>query len=235
MRKVLVIAILALAVSTAYADDTIYDIQNGTIPSGTHVNVEIVVVTAAPYEYTSSGAYCFVEEPGRGAYSGVEVYWGTDQAGIYGGLVRGDVVNVYGVAAEYYDMTEIDISAPGDTLTVCGTCTPLEPEVVPLDQMMGEEWEAVLVKTNCCVCIQAANSYGEWYIEDAYGVGKCDDKSLVLTYVAAYGDWRIISGIVWYAYGEFNLSPRDDADIFDPGGPTATEATTWGGIKALYR
>ena len=235
MKKVLVIAIIALAVSTAYADDTIYDIQNGTIPEGTRVNVEIVVVTSAPYEFTSSGAYCFVEEPSQGAFSGVQVYWGTAQAAIYGGLVRGDMVDIVGVVAEYYDMTEIDISAAGDTLTVCGTCDPLEPEVVPLDQMMGEEWESVLVKTNCCVCTNPDLGYGEWEIQDAFGFGKCDDKSQVLTYVPAYGDWRIISGIVWYAYGAFNLSPRDDADIFDPGGPTANESTTWGGIKMLYR
>ena len=235
MKSLVLFVVLMMAVSAAFADDTIYDIQNGTIPSGTSVAVEIVVVTAGPYEYTTSGAYCFVEEPSQGAYSGVQVYWGSAQAGIYGGLVRGDMVNVYGVVAEYYDMTEIDISAPGDTLTLCGTCDPLEPEVVPLDQMMGEAWESVLVKTNCCVCIEEPDSYGEWDIDDGFGIGKCDDKSLVLTYVAAYGDWRIISGIVWYAYGAFNLSPRDDADIFDPGGPTATEATTWGGIKALYQ
>jgi len=235
MKKLILLAVVIFAVSTAFADDTIYDIQNGTIPSGTYVNVEGVVVTAGPYEYTSTGAYCFVEEPGGGAYSGVEVYWGSALAGTYGGLVRGDVVNVSGTTGEYYDMTEIDMSAPGDTLIVVGTAPVPGPDLVNADEMMSEPWEAVLCVTNCCVCTVAPNDYGEWFVEDAFGTAKCDDKGLNLTYVAAYGDWRIITGVVWYSYGEFNISPRDDGDVFDPGGPTAVEPTTWGGIKGLYR
>lgn len=235
MKNLILFAVLVLVATTAFADDTIYDIQNGTIPSGTPVNVEGVVVTSGAYEFTTSGAYCFVEEPGAGAYSGVQVYWGSANAAVYGGVARGDLVNITGTAAEYYDLTEIDMSAAGDTLIVVGTAPVPGPDLVGLDVLMDEPWEGVFVTTNCCVCIEAANSYGEWYIEDAFGVAKCDDKGVNLTYVAAYGDWRIITGIVWYAYGEFNVSPRDDADVFDPGGPTATEATTWGGIKALYR
>lgn len=235
MKKLILLGIVALAVSPAFADDTIYDIQSGVIPSGTPVNVEDVIVTAGPYEYTSSGAYCFVEEPAGGAYSGIEVYWGSAQAGIYGGLMRGDRVNVIGIAAEYFDMTEIDISAPGDTLILVGSGRQPSPDLVPLDEMMGEPWEAVLVVTYCCVCIEEPDAYGEWLIQDAYGIGRCDDKALNLTYFAAVGDWRMITGTVWESYGAYKLCPRDDADVFDPGGPTATEPSTWGGIKALYR
>jgi hypothetical protein len=235
MKNLILFAVVALVATAAFADDTIYDIQNGTIPSGTAVNVEGVVVTSGAYEYTTSGAYGFVEEPMAGAYSGVQVYWGSANAGVYGGLARGDLVNITGVAAEYFDFTEIDISAPGDTLIVVGTAPVPGPDLVGMDVMMSEPWEGVHVVSNCCVCTVEPNSYGEWFVDDAFGTGKCDDKGLNLTYVAAYGDWRIITGIVWYAYGEFNLSPRDDGDVFDPGGPTATEATTWGGIKALYR
>jgi hypothetical protein len=235
MKKLILLAVVALAVSTAYADDTIYDIQNGTIPSGTYVNVEGVVVTAGPYEFTSSGAYCFVEEPNAGAYSGVQVYWGSANAATYGGLMRGDLVNIMGTAAEYYDLTEIDMSAAGDTLIVVGTAPVPGPDLVGFDVLMDEPWEGVFVTTNCCVCTNPDLGYGEWEVQDAFGFAKCDDKGLNLTYVPAYGDWRILSGIVWYAYGAFNLSPRDDGDVFDPGGPTGTEPATWGGIKALYR
>lgn len=238
MKKLILLAVLALAVSTAYADDTIYDIQmnaGGLYPPGTAVVVEGVVVTSGPTEFTTSGAYCFVEEPGAGAYSGVQVYWGSLQAADYAGVARGDLVNIDGIVDEYYDMTEIKVDAVGDTLVVVGSAPIPGPDLVNLDVLMAEPWECVFVTTNCCVCIEAPDSYGEWFIEDAFGSAKCDDKSTTLTYVAAYGDWRILTGIVWYAYGAFNLSPRDDADVFDPGGPTAVDATTWGGIKVLYR
>ena len=77
MRTLIPLLMLSLVATVAFGQPvvtTIYDIQNGTIPPGTHVQVNNVVVTAGPYEFTSTGAYCFVEEQAGGMYSGIEVY-----------------------------------------------------------------------------------------------------------------------------------------------------------------
>jgi hypothetical protein len=187
-----------------------------------------------PYELTSSGAYCMVEEPAGGMYSGVEVYWGSDQDSIYGGLQRGDVVTVIGVTGEYYNMTEIDVSGPGDTVIVTDTGAPLPgPDVLPIGGTFDEPWEGVLVRVNCTEVYELFN-YGEWGIHDAAGdSGRVDDKGQI-TYVPFIGDWKHIVGFLAYAYGNYVLWPRDDFDIIETE-PTATDPTSWGNIKRLYR
>ncbi len=233
MKALLTLAIVIALAGVAFADDTIYDVQNGTIPEGTRVTIEGVIITAAPNEF--SDAYCFVEEPDGGPYSGIEVYFGSSQVGDYAYLQRGDMVNVTGVVKEYYDMTEIDISAPGDTMVLVSTGNPVPgPDPVTTAGMMSEEWEGVLVQTGCAEVTDPNLGYGEWEIDDGSGPGRVDDKGNI-TYTPSLGDWRIYTGILAYTYGNYKLWPRDDNDIVDPGGPSATSATSWGQIKALYR
>jgi len=236
VRTLIPLLMLSLVATVAFGQPvvtTIYDIQNGTIPPGTHVQVNNVVVTAGPYEFTSTGAYCFVEEQAGGMYSGIEVYWGSDQADVYGGLQRGCLVRITGVTGEYYDMTEIDISAPGDTLVVVGEAAVPGPDLVTTAGMMAEEWEGVLVQTLCATVTNPDLGYGEWEIDDGSGPGRVDDKGQI-TYVPTLGDCNIYTGILAYSYGNYKLWPRDDNDIVGCG-PSANEPTQWGSIKALYR
>jgi hypothetical protein len=234
MKKLLLaLAVIALAIPavTLAVPATIYDIQDGTIPTGTRVEVYGVVVTAGSYELTSSGAYIMVEEPGGGMYSGVEVYWGSAQAADYAHLTRGTAVNVFGVVDEYYDMTEIDVSAPGDTVEVCGTCT------LPLDIItcadVDEPWEGVLVQIQCAETASLANTYGEWDIQDPTGVVTCDDANRI-GYAPTIGEWNNVTGCLAYSYGAYKLWVRDIDDIL-PVEPSATDPTSWGNIKSLYR
>ena len=235
MKLLLAVALVCLIAVPALGQVpcTIYDIQNGTIATGTRVQVSGVVVTAYSYDLTSSGAYTFVSEPMGGPYSGVEVYWGTAQAPIYGAaFMPGDAVNIIGVTGEYYDMTEIDISAPGDTMYICGSCaTPLD--IVNLDEMMTEPWEGCLVQTNCAATSNADLGYGEWEIHDVTGFGVCDDYGRI-GHTPVYGEWKIYTGIVSYSYGAFKLWIRTLADIMDTE-PSGVEQTSWSSIKALYQ
>jgi hypothetical protein len=218
----------------AYYWDSIYDIQNGTIPPGQPVQVGCAIVTVAPYEYTSTGAYCFVMAPDGGPYSGVEVYWGSAKASIYGGLQRGDGVYITGITGEYYDMTEIDMSGHDDTLIVGSSGNALPgPDVISIGDAFDEAWEGVLVRLNCTEVYDLFD-YGEWGIHDAAGdQGRVDDKGQI-TYSPFIGDWKDLVGILAYSYGNYVLWPRDDADIIETG-PTAVEPTSWGNIKRLYR
>ena len=190
------------------------EIQDGTILAGERVTVENVMVTAGPYEYTTTGAYCFVGELCLAPYSGIEVYWSSAQAPIYGDLERGDMVTITGIVQEYYDMTEIDISHPGDTLIVVSTGNPVpEPNVVPLAELMDEQWEGVLVSTNCSEVTNPDLGYGEYEITDSSGVGIVDDQGIEVTYIPTMGDQREFTGILAEAYGTYRLWPRDNDDI----------------------
>lgn len=233
MKLLIAVALACLIAVPAFGQipTTIYDIQNGTHPSGTWVSVNGVVVTAGSYELTSSGAYIMVEEPTGGQYSGVEVYWGTAQAGDYAHIVRGDAVNIIGVVGEYYDMTEIDVSALGDTVVVCGSCT------LPLDDItlgeIGEPWEGVLVRFPCAETATQADGYGEWNIQDLTGTGTCDDANRI-GYTPVIGEWNSVTGIIAYSFEAYKIWVRDIFDIV-PVQPSAVDETSWGSIKALYQ
>ncbi len=232
--KLLVAAGLACLIAVpafGQVPTTIYDIQNGTHPSGTWVEVSGVVVTAGWSELTASGAYIMVEEPGGGQYSGVEVYWGSAQSADYAHIARGDAVNIIGVVGEYYDMTEIDVSAAGDTVIVCGTCT-LPLDVITLGDF-SEPWEGVLVNIACAETATEANSYGEWEIADLTGTGICDDSNRI-GYTPVVGEWNSLTGCLAYAYGAYTLWVRDLNDIV-PVQPSGVDETSWGSIKALYQ
>jgi hypothetical protein len=232
-RLLLLTAVVALAIPVVAVavPATIYEIQDGTYPSGTAVEVYGVVVTAGSYELTSSGAYIMVEEPGGGQYSGVEVYWGSAQAADYAHIVRGDAVNIIGVTGEYYDMTEIDVSAIGDTVIVCGTCT-LPLDIITVDQI-DEPWEGVLVQILCAETATEKNSYGEWFIQDVTGSVVCDDANRI-GYTPVIGEWNNVTGCISYAYGAYTVWVRDINDIL-PVEPSAVDPTSWGNIKALYQ
>jgi hypothetical protein len=233
MKTLLLIAAIAIVVTPAFADDTIYEIQDGTIPAGTMVTVENVIVTSDAYDFTTAGAYCFVQEPAGGPWSGVQVYWGSGNAGTYDYVQVGDMVNLTGSVEEYYDMTEIDISVTGGSMTLVSTGNCCTIDQVTTAGMMDEQWEGCLIKTGCCE-VWELYDYGEWGVNDGTGIGRCDDKGQI-TYTPAVYDWRILCGILWYSYGDYKLTPRDDGDIVDPGGPTATDDTNWGSIKGLFR
>ena len=233
MKLLLAVALVCLIAVPALGQipTTIYDIQNGTHPAGTWVSVSGVVVTAGSYELTASGAYIMVEEPAGGQYSGVEVYWGSAQAADYAHITRGDAVNIIGVVDEYYDMTEIAVDAPGDTVVVSGTCT-LPLDVITIGEI-DEPWEGVLINIRCAMTATEANTYGEWTIRHLTDEVTCDDANRI-GYTPVLGEWNSVTGCISYSYGAYVIWVRDLLDIV-PVEPSGAEETSWGSIKALYQ
>jgi hypothetical protein len=228
----LAVALILFAVpASAQLVTTIYDIQNGTVPTGTYVRVENVIVTAGPDEFTTSGAYCFIEESMGGPYSGLELYWGSANAETYAYLERGDIVTVVGYTGEYFDLTEIDASFSDCEVIFVSSGPEMYPDYVTTAGMMDEQWEGVLV-TTCCSFVTALLPYGEWEIDDGQGPGICDDKGLNLTYTPVVGHEAHWVGILSYAYGDYRLWPRDNDDIDFCA--SATEAVSWASIKSLF-
>jgi hypothetical protein len=131
-------------------------------------------------------------------------------------------------------MTEIDVSALGDTVIVCGTCD------LPIDDItisdISEPWEGVLVRFACTETASEANQYGEWEIwdvTDMTGLGICDDANRI-GYTPVVGEWNSVTGCLAYSYGAYKIWVRDIFDIV-PVQPSAADETTWGSIKALYQ
>jgi hypothetical protein len=237
MKLLLAVMLVCLVAVPAFGQPTvctIYDIQDGTIAAGTWVEVRGVIATAGAG--TFSGSYAFVEESGGGMFSAVEVYWGSAQVLDYAWLTRGDEVNIIGIADEYYGITEINISALGDTMIKVGTATVPGPNLITTFDINNEAWECVLIETYCAqtwnVNPDAPLDFGEWTITDGSGEARVDDKAV--TYTRQFGDWHYYTGIVYYGYDDFHLWPRDALDMIATG-PSGTEPTTWGNVKALYR
>lgn len=188
-------------------DDTIYEIQDGTIATGTDVDVRGVVVTAV------AGSAIFVEEPAGGQYSAVYVYLGGAPA-----VEIGDEVDILGTTAEFDQLTEIDAS--GGSVTPTGvTGIALAPDVIGADEI-GEPWESVLVRIEAEPLVVVALD-GEEFVVDADGVEAtiddflysvpADDLAFPFFWVDA--GFTAIQGPLNYYGGAFKIAPRAAEDL----------------------
>ncbi|OYV03331.1 hypothetical protein CGW93_01340, partial [candidate division bacterium WOR-3 4484_18] len=72
------------------------------------------------------------------------------------------------------------------------------------------DWEAVLVKIDSAVVVETGTY--TWYIDD--GTGRCMvGNTEAYSYVPDSGDIVSVTGVTRFTGGNFNLYPRDDADI----------------------
>ncbi len=191
----------------AFDDDTIYEIQDGTIATGTDVDVRGVVVTAV------AGDAIFVQETVGGQYSGVYVYLGAAPA-----VEIGDEVDILGIAAEFGGLTEIDAS--GGSVTATGaTRIVLAPDVIGADEM-GEPWESVLVRIEAEPLVVVALA-GEEFVVDADGVEAAIDDFLYsvpgddLSFPFFWFDagFTAIQGPLNFYDGQFKIAPRAPEDL----------------------
>lgn len=191
----------------AVDDDTVYEIQDGTIATGTDVDVRGVVVTGV-----ASNAI-FVQESAGGEYSGVYVYLDAVPA-----VEVGDEVDILGVTAEFGGLTEIDAS--GGSVTATGTTgIDLAPDVITADEI-GEPWESVLVRIEAepLVVIGLA---GEEFVVDADGAEATiddflysvpdDDLSFPFFWIDA--GFTAIQGPLNFFDDQFKIAPRTPADL----------------------
>lgn len=157
------------------------------------------------------GSLFFVEEPAGGPWSGIAVF----QRGHR--VAEGDAVQVSGVVAEYYDLTQIEptsieILSSGNPLPAAAELTAKETA--------SEEWEGVLVRLKGLTVTVAPNSHGEWRVKDGSGGLLVDDKNVAYD---ARPQQTIdgITAIVDHAFGSYRLIPRTLADIETDAPPPA--------------
>lgn len=125
-------------------EDTIYEIQNGTIKEMEAVDVKGVIVTGI--HAAKSGL--FVQEPMGGQHSGVWVYVGKNGPNI-DALAVGDEVDVTGTTIEFNSLTEVDASL-GTVVATGVKNIKVDPAPITLatlnDAALAEPWEAVHVR-----------------------------------------------------------------------------------------
>lgn len=193
--------------------NTIYEVQDGTLPTGTNVEIHGVVVTG-----TASNGF-FAEEPDRGEFSGVFVFsvGGPDTSG----LAIGDVVDFGGVTAEYQGITEVDISA--GTLEVVASDSPLEPDLVDAaviaDALTAEPWESVLVRVEGHLVVTNIAASNEFTVDDGSTELRIDDflyeapTSGDFNGFAVGASFAAISGPLNYLNDLFKIAPRGPEDF----------------------
>jgi hypothetical protein len=170
------------------ADDTIYEIQDGTIAEGTDVDVRGVIITGMRDQVGM-----FVQEPDGGEYSGVYVDTGDIDLS---GMAIGDEVDITGVTSEGFGslagLTAIDAS--GGTVVATGN-GGLEPAATVVDlsdlaaPATAEPWEGVLVMVDegGNVVVSAEPGFDEFEIEAG---GDTWQYPLIISSVPSSFSWQ---------------------------------------------
>lgn len=200
-------------------DDSIYEIQNGTIKEKEPVDVKGVIVTGI--SATKTGM--FVQEKDGGQYSGAWVYVGKMGPNIMA-LALGDEVDITGTILEFNDLTEIDASL--------GTVTPtgvkgvkIDPAPVTLktlaDPMTAEPWEAVHVRvTGAPLTITQIINLVEYKLTSA-GEGVVVDDLLYASLmdkpsfpqIGVDASFTAAAGPLNQSVGVYKIAPRVPADL----------------------
>ncbi|MGC8875028.1 MAG: Ig-like domain-containing protein, partial [Chloroflexia bacterium] len=191
---------------------------SGTWPSrhlGEHVYV-LGVVIADSQAYPSAAGnpvrYVLGDLMEYGPWHGLFVY---DPGRV---VTEGQVLVLGGTVDEYYGMTELgsidhfqvlfeDWPPPAPVLTSTAAITTANP-------WQAEPLESVLVEVRCAEVTHPNLGYGEWGIADESGVVARVDDMGDYAYAPRLGDllWAV-RGVLFYAYNDYKIEPRYDADI----------------------
>lgn len=177
-------------------------VADGTASDGDTVTLERVIATS---ELTTTGKSFFVQDVGGGAWSGVYVYVGS--TGLTANL--GDELTLTGTVSEYYDLTEIEVSAAEDLVST-GVA---DPTVTTLTEAPAdwEPYESVLVAFSDVEITSDEDSYGQYttsygaYIDDCFEIPALSNGDV----------YSSVTGLMYYSYSEWKLCPRGADDFVE--------------------
>lgn len=199
---------------------SVVDIQNGTIATGSPVEVTGLVITAKD----SGGFYAQDPTVADGQYAGVYVFLSASSA-----LPIGEVVDVQGTTDEYFGLTEI---AGPATVVSHAAGSPLAPIAKTVAEAGSEVYEGVLVSLTD---ITKVDYPYDCVNDDPAATPPCADARLfelndaVVAWDRFYTDgttsWTneataaaadmtpTISGVMTWRYNRRRIVPRTGADI----------------------
>ncbi len=216
---------------------SIYEIQytsnpgrDNTYPSryvGKSVIIE-GIVTAANYK---SGGF-FMSEPAGGPWRSIFVKANNT------GVKPGDKIVLKGTVDEYFGMTVIQdvmsMSIKDSHHTIPFSNQVTSGQLTTPDQ--AEAYESTLVKVQNSTYIQ--NQVGSYKYTINDGSGPCIvADNFISEKIANYKTGQLfssITGIVCYAFGEYSINPRNQADI-SVLVPVFNQNRSWGRIKSIYK
>jgi hypothetical protein len=216
----------------------IQDVQSDTMPVNTPVDLHGVIVTAVDTFGTRTGAL-WVEEPGGGPFSGVQVFGAAVTQ--VGNLVPGDIIDITGAVKTEFVLTgsggdtsgrtTTELQAPkGATLTVTKTGSGTIPmphviDALALDAMTQqqrdaeyEKWEGVLVEVHNVRAGGFLHGFGSTpYPDDSYKVNittnlVLESTQTKLTGIDGFTCFAKITGVEDYFF-DWLLLPRSGADM----------------------
>jgi DNA/RNA endonuclease YhcR with UshA esterase domain len=200
----------------------IYTIQSDTVDSGRSAwEGRRVTVTAICTVDSTSSSWYYIEDSQGGPFSGIQIYDYTYEP------LMGDSVILVGTVDEYYLMTEIlDVVY----FKVVSSGNPLPPPVdittgdLSSGTSTGEQYEGVLVRTDTAIVVNSNPGGPYWEIDDGTGICQVANRD-AYTYEPQDGDTVVVTGVVRFAYGNYQIEPRGDYDIILPGAVEESEIT----------
>jgi len=186
---------------------TIGEIQDGSVPPGTRVEVTGAVVVGG---HVPTGFH--VADPAGGSeYAGLWVHGSPERLGTT--LSEGMVVTLEGTTAEYAavraDGTLTEVIA--DAVTVTGKAAVPAPLVVDAtaltDPDAAEPWEGMLLEARAVRV--TAGGEGEWRVDG----GVLVDDLYVSTVAVTDATLTALRGLLYWTGTEFALEPRAASDL----------------------
>jgi hypothetical protein len=187
---------------------SIYDIQYTTDPSGdSPYNGQTVltggIVTA---DLPAAGDGYFVQS-GSGPWTGVYVYDTDNTPQI------GDSITFTASVSEYFNLTELS-GVSAYTLVSSGNAVPAAYTVATGDVSL-EPLESVLVRVMSAACTEAPSgaNFGKYKVDDGTGDATIGKVIYTTTPDPVVGQSFNITGVNYYAFGEYNIEPRMASDV----------------------
>jgi predicted extracellular nuclease len=177
------------------SEATVADIQSGVVAEGSTVTISAVVTS----EDNLDERGFFVQDAGGGEYSGVYVYRGASSA-----VSIGDIVEITGVVTEYYELTELVVSADEDIVVTEPGAGSVVIDAVS-DVSDWEIWEGCIVTVSDVTVTSDDDGYGAHTMDNGLMI---DD--MLFSHGASDGDvFSELTGLISYGYEAWRINPRD--------------------------
>jgi predicted extracellular nuclease len=202
---------------------TIYQLQQGMVGDGTNVTVQGVIMTTP---INVEDGLAFVEEPDGGQYSGISLYLWSEVV-MSTPLAPGDVVNITGEYAEFFDVSQIIVKNAGDIVVMGSAAVPGPDPVsaadVARDNVDAEPWEGVRVCIDDAAVLDNNDGFGQYLLVGQALVGNAFVDPLPDAQVG--GTFTQVCGSLHYSFDEFKLMPASPDDLSGYTTPTPVLAT----------
>jgi hypothetical protein len=216
MRNYLLLLAAMIIAGATYAQEVtkIKDIQyvtgedlkgdNGNSPLLGEQHTVQGVVTAISTGSSHNKVYI---QDGEGVWNGLYVY----DKDMSTELAIGDVIQVSGTVAEWYNFTELVDIDPFEIIDA----EIAMPAPVQVSTTLNESFEGVLATVENATLDSVNTQYGLWYLSHEYEGEKysvtIDD--IFFAYTPEEGKVYNVTGVVEYSHDEYKINPRNAGDI----------------------